>query len=91
MMLLAIATALPVVNAQIIVPIPTPIILWNDIKERTIVRVRHIKSNLVFIILYDTFNISDKSLGKMSVGVIGSPQLFAKVIPTAIKIKLTIK
>lgn len=79
------------VNAHITVPTPIPITLWKDIKERIIVKPKHIKSNLVFIILYGVFNITDKSLGNISVGVMGNPQLFANVIPTAIKRKLIIK
>ena len=47
--------------------------------------VRQVRSKVVLMTLYFLLKISDRSRGKMSVGMIGSMQLFARQIPKHIR------
>ena len=74
---------LPIVKAASTVPIPSPFICPKNTNVSIAVVKRQVTSNVIFILAYGIFIISDNSLGNKSVGIIGSPHLFDKAIPNA--------
>ena len=74
-------TVLPIVNAARTVPIPNPSRRPRNISVIPAVTVKHVTSKIILTFEYETFIISDNSLGKRSVGIIGNLHLFDKAIP----------
>ena len=69
-------TVLPIVNAARTVPIPNPSRRPRNINVIPAVTAKHVTSKIILTFEYETFIISDNSLGKRSVGIIGNLHLF---------------
>ena len=76
--------AFPIVNAATTVPIPSPMILPVNTYVSSAVMARQIRSKEIFTFEYGTLVIVSSSLGKRSVGIIGSLHLFDTAIPNEI-------
>ena len=74
-------TVLPIVNAARTVPIPNPSRRPRNISVIPAVTVNHVTSKIILTFEYETFIISDNSLGKRSVGIIGNLHLFDNAMP----------
>ena len=76
-------TVLPIVNAARTVPISQSVKTSeiNIMRHNQAVTVKHVTSKIILTFEYETFIISDNSLGKRSVGIIGNLHLFDKAIP----------
>ena len=74
-------TVLPIVNAARTVPIPNQSRRPRNISVIPPATVKHVTSKIILTFEYETFIISDNSLGKRSVGIIGDLHLFDKAIP----------
>lgn len=74
-------TVLPIVNAASTVPIPNPSRRPRNISVIPAVTAKHVTSKIILTFEYETFIISDNSLGKRSVGIIGNLHLFDNAMP----------
>ena len=75
-------TVLPIVNAARTVPIPNPSRRPRNINVIPAVTAKHVTSKIILTFEYETFIISDNSLGKRSVGIIGNLHLFDNITRT---------
>ena len=71
----------PMVNAASTVPMPSPLMRPMPIPVISAVVARQITSKDIFTFEYLKFLMADHSLGKRSVGMIGSPQRLESAIP----------
>ena len=74
-------TVLPIVNAARTVPIPNPSRRPKNISVIQAVTAKHVTSKIILTFEYETFIISDNSLGKRSVCIIGNLHLFDNAMP----------